>query len=337
MHESSRTTLLIHPGGFGDVLLAVPAMRALRRHYPDHGIGLLAATEVGRFLEVSGEVDQVFPIEEPHLAGLMSGQDERPSALAQWLQHCAIVVGWLHDRDSTLHNALQARGISQIILQSPAGESDRHQSDRFLSPLRCLGIIEKAVPPILTLPGDVVAEGRTQLTRGEVAPTARIIICHPGSGSRHKCIAPQVWLELLHECLRFRWTPVVVVGPADEWALASDEWQNMGSVPVIYPVSITQLAGLLASAQGYLGHDTGVTHLAAMLGVPTIAMFGPTDPGRWAPRGANVTVIQGGACRCEGWDEVQLCRDKPCLAVKVAEVVAELQRIAPRYHPVTNL
>ena len=111
----------------------------------------------------------------------------------------------------------------------------------------------------------------------------------------------------------------------------------MGSVPVIYPVSITQLAGLLASAQGYLGHDTGVTHLAAMLGVPTIAMFGPTDPGRWAPRGANVTVIQGGACRCEGWDEVQLCRDKPCLAVKVADVVAELQRIAPRYHPVTNL
>jgi hypothetical protein len=159
MHESSRTILLIHPGGFGDVLLAVPAMRALRRHYPDHGIGLLAATEVGRFLEVSGEVDQVFPIEEPHLAGLMSGQDERPSALAQWLQYCAIAVWWLHDRDSTLQNALQARGISQIILQSPAGESDRHQSDRFLSPLRCLGIIEKAVPPILTLPGDVVARG----------------------------------------------------------------------------------------------------------------------------------------------------------------------------------
>ncbi|MFO0707356.1 MAG: glycosyltransferase family 9 protein [Nitrospira sp.] len=336
MYESPRTILLIHPGGFGDVLLAVPAMRVLRGHYPQHEIGLLAASDIGRFLHMSGEVDQIFPIEEAHLTELMADQDGRSSALAQWLQRGTIAVGWLHDRDRALHTALQAQGISQIVVQSPAGESERHQSDRFLSLLRRLGIIEKAEPLVLTLPGDIAEEGRTRLIRSGVALNARTIICHPGSGSRHKCVAPQLWSEFLHECLRLQWTPVVVAGAADEWVLETEGWRNHNRVPVIRSASITQLAGLLANAQGYLGHDTGVTHLAAMLGVPTIAMFGPTDPHRWAPQGAHVTVLRGEVCGCHGWDEVQACTEKPCLAIKVADVVAALQGIAPRYHRVTN-
>jgi len=99
---------------------------------------------------------------------------------------------------------------------------------------------------------------------------------------------------------------------------------------------VTALAAILAQAQGYLGHDSGVTHLAALLGVPTVAMFGPTDDQRWVPRGVHVTVVRGGSCACVDWDAVRACTEKPCLNVKPDEVFKALDAIDFRYRRVTN-
>ena len=130
--------------------------------------------------------------------------------------------------------------------------------------------------------------------------------------------------------------PVMVLGPADEQAEAAILALGLPGVLMLRPPSITMLAAILAQAQGYIGHDSGVTHLAALLGVPTVAMFGPTDEQRWAPRGAHVTVVRGGRCTCADWDAVRACTEKCCLNVNPDNIFEVLNAIDFRYRRVTD-
>jgi ADP-heptose:LPS heptosyltransferase len=90
---------------------------------------------------------------------------------------------------------------------------------------------------------------------------------------------------------------------------------------------LLSVAGVTAHASLFVGHDSGLTHLAARLHVPTLALFGPTDPRRWAPRGPHVTVLAGTACRCEGWDEIRACREKSCLQISAETILGTCERM----------
>jgi ADP-heptose:LPS heptosyltransferase len=79
---------------------------------------------------------------------------------------------------------------------------------------------------------------------------------------------------------------------------------------------------VLAQASLFVGQDSGVTHLAGLMGVRTVALFGPTDPARWAPSGPKVTVLQGAPCLCQSWSDVSRCEGKPCLKVSQAHLEA---------------
>jgi ADP-heptose:LPS heptosyltransferase len=81
------------------------------------------------------------------------------------------------------------------------------------------------------------------------------------------------------------------------------------------------VAGILAHIDLFVGHDSGLTHLAAALHLSTVALFGPTDPRRWAPRGPQVTVLTGDGCRCQGWDAIEACLDKPCLQIPAEKLI----------------
>ena len=68
--------------------------------------------------------------------------------------------------------------------------------------------------------------------------------------------------------------------------------------------NLYELAKWLASARLYIGNDSGITHLAAAVGTPVVAIFGPTDPAVWAPRGERVAVVSGGSLDAIEVDEV---------------------------------
>jgi hypothetical protein len=90
---------------------------------------------------------------------------------------------------------------------------------------------------------------------------------------------------------------------------------------VLRDLNLSLLAGVIAQAELFLGHDSGVTHLSSLLGVPTVALFGPTNPDRWAPRSNQVTVLRTAPCLCSSWEAVQACAEKPCLAVPVEQLI----------------
>jgi ADP-heptose:LPS heptosyltransferase len=113
---------------------------------------------------------------------------------------------------------------------------------------------------------------------------------------------------------------ILIDGPADAGMIA-EVHRLCPYVPVLRDISLGALASVVAQGDLLLGHDSGLSHLAAALGVPTVAIFGPTDPARWAPLGRHVTVVRGGLCHCATWGLVGLCSGRPCLEISSDELV----------------
>lgn len=290
--NAPSSVLIIHPGGLGDVLLALPAVAFLRSRHPEDHIVLLSGSEVGSLLHACGVVDRTLSTESGDLASLMGGAAQLSSRVRELLRRCDHVVGWLNDHDGSLRATFQCTGIQRITLASPGPRAGVHQSLRFLEVLgeAPSGFVQSVR---LIVPEKVRQAGSAVLRTSGIREGQEYVLCHPGSGSIHKCVRPETIVEVLRNFRQCGIAPVLVGGPADEEVLERIRELGVWDVPVIQQQSLTTLAGILAQAKLYVGHDSGVTHLAAALQIPTVAIFGPTDPVQWAPQGDHVSVSDG--------------------------------------------
>jgi len=98
---------------------------------------------------------------------------------------------------------------------------------------------------------------------------------------------------------------------------------------VVSGLDLAQLAALIARCAVYVGNDSGVTHLAAAVGTPTIAIFGPSNEQRWAPRGPRVLILRHQiACAPCGESTMKRCSHRACLTELLAsEVIHELRKL----------
>jgi len=201
---------------------------------------------------------------------------------------------------------------------SPASPACRavHQGTRYLE---IVGEVETAADEavLLAVPAAVLAEGRRALSAIRVPDGARWAAIHPGSGSPHKCCDPGVLAQVVGWCRERGLFPVLVGGPADAEAVSAVHRICTNSSAVLAGLDLSAVAGALASAVLFVGHDSGLTHLAARLGLPTIALFGPTESQRWAPPGPHVAVLTGEPCACRDWESVRACDSKPCLRISL--------------------
>jgi len=108
-------------------------------------------------------------------------------------------------------------------------------------------------------------------------PSSEAIILQPGSGGKHKC-----W-RYFRELADVLPSATFLIGPAE-----ADF--DTGDHPRIEGLRMRQVSALLRNVRGFIGNDSGITHLAAYLGCPTIAIFGPTDPETWGPLGRRVQI-----------------------------------------------
>ncbi|WP_455376874.1 glycosyltransferase family 9 protein [Petrachloros mirabilis] len=149
-----------------------------------------------------------------------------------------------------------------------------------------------------------------------------MVLIHVGSGSRHKCLRPGRLYAVINRIQSAGVSVALLEGPADDEWLSHVVGQHPGRLAIIRGLDLLSVAGLIANVDVFIGHDSGITHLSALVGTRTIALFGPTDPGRWAPCGSHVTVLRGEPCLCPSWDEVSQCSEKSCLNLSVEEVVS---------------
>lgn len=325
MPEGGPSTLLaVHPGSLGDVLLSVSALRALRRAWPAHELTLVARGEIGRLLEACREADRILPIEGPVLTELLAGA-RVPPLLAGCLRRCAAAVCWMADPgpERALEEILREAGVARILVRSPhdPGVEAAHAADRYLEILRPWGVQPPEGPPTLRLAGGITPGGDA-----DGAPGPAIIAVHPGSGSAAKCLDGRRLASAVQTVCDGHRSLLLLGGPADEAHVATFRGHLRGLDPVILQHrDLVTVAAALTRARVFIGHDSGITHLAAMLGVPTVALFGPTDPSRWAPRGRSVRVLRGAPCTCRDWAQVQRC-SRPCVDIPEQEIVEALER-----------
>jgi len=162
---------------------------------------------------------------------------------------------WVWMKDSTFADHLRESGIREVI-HANAFPHSIHAADHLLA---TAGLLAPDLPD-LWLPG-----------------SNRVII-HPGSGSPTKCW-PR-FEELLNQIPE----SVVLTGPC--------EAQFQTNRPRLEGLTLQSVAEELRSCRVFIGNDSGITHLAAYLGCPTIALFGPTDPRIWGPVGRRVTILR---------------------------------------------
>lgn len=279
--------LLVRAGALGDLLLLRRAIAGLRRG--GHEVGLLAPEGAGAALVGPGlsEARSLIRWEDPGLATLLGGGEPR-HAFAEALAGFELAI--CYSRDAALGAAL-ARLVPAVRCHPPLPPpGGPHVALWCLEPVREL-VVDGPLPSLAPTARDS-AEARALLG----GLPASFPALHPGSGS-----AAKNWPLARFEALAREWGRrgawLLVQGPADR-ERANVLRRIEAAVPAASLAPRT-LAAILAQAGVYVGNDSGVTHLAAATGAPTLALFGPTDPAVWAPIGERVRVLRGDGASLE--------------------------------------
>jgi ADP-heptose:LPS heptosyltransferase len=290
--------LVLRPGALGDTLLAVPALRTLRTLWPGAELTLAAHAAAARLLVRYGEVDVGLSFEDSRLAWLWAptsvpGVPAISVSPAPSLPDGALlpdaVIGWLSDAERRLQRRLAALAVDRVLLvpSRPANTACHmaHYLWQSLAPLAA------PLPPFGDGPFRLAGVGDCNAPRGK-AEVGKAVLLHPGSGSARKNWSARSFAAVAEMLLRRGIAVRVVVGEADVES-ASRLDQALGHpLPRLTMLTLAELAAELASSRAYLGNDSGVSHLAGLVGVPTFALFGPTDPHQWRPLGPRVTVLR---------------------------------------------
>ncbi len=305
---------VFHPGSLGDAVLSLSALRLLRNTYPRHDLVWYGHSEIGKLLLLGHELDESHSFDQTAFHSVNPWRSENESESigdGQSPNHRAVF--WMNDREGWWEGWCREKGVKDMIRCSPLSDSLKatHISECYLETLAPW--IPMVLEPGSSSFSDLERPLRfpSGLTVSERQTTELMI--HPGSGSPHKCASPEFFEELILVLLREGWENISLVGgPADNEALDRLQYFSDKNVQIIQGLDLCALSERLLNANVFIGHDSGLSHLAVRLGIPALLLFGPTDPCRWAPKGAHVRVVKN-FCGCANWSAVQACSQKPCL------------------------
>ena len=277
--------LLVRAGALGDLVLLRRAIAGLKD--AGHGVSLMAPAGPARALLGSGasEVDHVLDWDDPAFLPLFAdgdGDPLAPRAVAR-LQAFSACIAYTTRRHFV---AGLERLIPRVIAHPPAPTPGFHAAEWFSEPARALGTKPAAIPPDLETTAAEEAEAEAFLA-GRLPPG--FLAIHPGSGALAKNWPSERFTELAAELGP---EPFLLIdGPADERAVAALATGTASFVRA-HGLSLRTLGAVLRRAALFVGNDSGVAHLAAAWGTPTLAIFGPTDPTTWSPVGRRVAVVR---------------------------------------------
>ncbi len=283
-------TLIHHPGALGDVLLSLPCFRIIREDASHlHFIG---RSDVAEFLRDAGVVDEASSADSARFTSFYARVDECARTFLEGFDRAFVFTS-----GAELDIASVIPRTHRIRTTPPSGAGipvARYRLTQFNA----------------DLPGET-AFSSLQLSRERLDAAAALLrhhgwttgrgllAIHPGSGGRSKCWLLDRYLELAHKIHRDGKNFIILFsGPAE----SPDTTQELDLFAQDHALALhaasmklIDAAALLSLCTLYVGNDSGMTHLAAALGRPVIALFGPSDPQLWKPAGNRVTVVSAGA------------------------------------------
>lgn len=291
--DDRRRGLVLRPGAIGDTLLTLPALAALRRHWPDLELVVAGNPTALPVVAPTGSIDRWLSFDDARVTRLFRPGIPAPDDAFGDL---GAAVAWCGDPDGVLDRALAARGAEVVAIRPsrPPADEPVHVARYLLETLAPLGLSVHGPltwPPI-DPPAAAMTAALDELADVGLADRPFVVV-QPGSGSAAKNWPPERFAAVLDHVHRAHGLAGLVLGgPADRESVARLRASAGRPYPVLWDRPLLEVAALLGRATVYLGNDSGLSHLAGLLGVRAIVLFGPTDPTLWRPLGPRVRVIR---------------------------------------------
>ncbi len=317
-----------------------PALRALREHFPQSEIHLLVPAEIAPLFQHLPWLTRVWAM--PRRRGRASLSVTWPLIRALRRERFDGSVDFAsNDRGAILSLLIGAkhrlgwdeRGgfIGRKLFYNQrvvAEENFPHES------LRLVRLLSGwQIPPSASLEAEIHADTSLADAAGKILLGEQAVICHVASSQQKKEWPLKYWAEFHGLATAGGCRVVFTTARGEREAALMAELKKLAPEAVILP-QISELPlflAVLARAGIFISGDTGPLHFAAGLGVPTISLFGPTSPSRWAPMGARHQVLTGGRCDCDGNSAV-CCAARHCLAeILPAQVLTAMGKVLGKH------
>lgn len=294
-----RSALIIHSGALGDTLLMFAFARAVRLA----GIARVAIMTRGAYLPLARHcsfIDECHDMDTHRIHALFSPEASLPDRTVELLRRNELIVDMLGDASRAHANQLKVGVHRWISIDPRPRETSDHIVTQWLEDFQCETALRAdlyetvSTGPLLTLPAPLLDEARQRWAslRSEAGRKKPWVLIHPGSGSREKCWPLDHFIPLAHRLAKDGWCAAFLIGPVECERFNPEERQRLkAAAPLFTAVEPVNVAALALAADCAVTNDSGIAHLAGAAGARVVALFGPTDPGKWRPIGSNVSIL----------------------------------------------
>lgn len=290
---SAGRILVIRGGAIGDFILTLPALRAIREAFPQAKVEILGYPNIADLARFAGLADDAKAIEAPALAGFFAAEGTLDADWMGYFGRFDVVLSYLYDPDgifqdnvrrcfrANLESATDSKTLTFIQgPHRPDEGGDIHAAEVLLEPLKQLAIFDADSRPQIRIPCRNAAGNRLAL--------------HPGSGSLSKNWPVECWRQLIAQIqAKTNWNLLLVGGEAER-----ETFQRLKPTlddsrsHLKFCAPLPQLASLLAECGGFIGHDSGISHLAAAVGLPGLVLWGESKEAVWRPRSDRFAIVR---------------------------------------------
>ena len=331
MNERAPRFLIVRLGSLGDVVHAIPAVAALKRRHPAAIIDWVVDPRYVGLVNLVTVVDSVFPFDPRRSLAAFSTWRQ----IGRGIHYDAAI-----DLQGLLKSAVLARlvgarrtiGFSREHLREPLARllysqtidpgDAPHVIQKGIGLMRAVGVDDPSIAFPLSIPRSSAAEAVTaRIGSGDYA------LINPGAAWPNKRWPPDRFGQLATAIRqRHGLRSVVLWGPGEDAAASAIAAASRGAAEPAPPTSITDIVALAKGARLMVSGDTGPLHIAAAVGTPIVALFGPTRAERNGPWFASdMSISRFDRCVCHY--ERQCRRDRPCIDdISVEEVLAAIER-----------
>jgi len=312
VRENCGRILVVRGGAIGDFILTLPVLAALREQFTEARLEVLGYPHIAQLALCGGLAHAVHSIEAQPLAGFFARNGELQPELAGYFASFALVLSYLYDPDEIFRTNVGRCSQAQFIAgpHRPDEKLDLHATEVFLKPLERLAIFgadpvprlkverapnspDRSSPPAIRS-ALLADDGSSALHAPDQPVDSPTLALHPGSGSEAKNWPEPRWHQLLERLIgETAWRFLLVGGEAEGTRL--DRLASCVPAPrlcIARSLPLPELAGRLASCSAFVGHDSGITHLAAAIGLPGLALWGATSEAIWRPRSDRLKVLR---------------------------------------------
>jgi|SRR5579884_70569 len=297
-----RTILVIKLRYIGDVLLTTPVLHALRDRWPEARMTMLVNPGTEDVVRWNPDLTEVLTVPRAGWGASMRFvhelrrrrfdlvidlTDGDRAAFLAWWTGAPIRIGFNEER--------RWRGrLYTTVVDTP---KQRHRIERDLETLRPLGLAPKPVPPILRTAEDDERRAeevlRAAAVLGKPGRQPPLVMLHPGARYWFKAWPADRFAEVADRLIQTYGCRVIIGGGVQERVMADELVRRLGVtvIDVAGRIDLLTFAAVLKRCALLICNDNGAMHMAAALGVPVVALFGPSDPAEWGPRTDHAIVL----------------------------------------------